>query len=619
MSLEQSIYKIINKSNTSVKRGKKNETLVKDSSTFRGMPTSEVQEIMYLTDEYTKQKLNASNIPYSTVDSVIHESERKMKALLVDLAKPNQNAKQLFQNLITDSYANPVTDINSTRDPTAYSEISPNIHISPFEAASIYSQRGLAELVVNKKSKSILLNGLKIKNAKLTAKQIDEVSLNAMRRNFPKILSDILRDSLVFGGALQFPMFKKDSPATTALHLTALINNGIVGKDCIDYFVGLDRWNVVHLPFTNPTQKDYLDPEKYYVPYLGADVHRSRCSRIVTGAQAGFWGSLPTLGWGLSDYVGYLRSMQNYKIAVQTLPLMIQQMSIIARSIDVTGVLASEGVNALDELTSRDSIRYSEWSPSNPVTLDIFGQLQVINRQFAHVPELLRLLRQDFASDTTIPEPMLFSSEKGNFSSGDDTEGNLSKQNESLKYGHKDVETQLKRVAQIMVIDSLGVSDEIIKALPYTEIHFDTPVIANSVERSEIGKNIADTFFQYVAGQMPVDKAASLASAAGGDELSIDSDLLDDLKKRQIEADARVDEKHKKEMEILQKQIDTPQSTENNTGIKTQTKKKDEQVHEHPAHKEGYTPLEQRQHEKTRLGGEKRKEQLAKHKNKLAT
>lgn len=619
MSLEKSIFKIINKSNSSVGRGKDNETIIKDSTTFRGLPIDTVQEIMHLTDEEIKSKLQQTNTAYSTVDSVIHESEKKMKALLVELKKPNQNAQKLYQNLITDSYSNPVTDVNSSRDPTAYSEIHPNIHISPFEAASIYSQRGLAELVVNKKSKSILLNGLKIKNAKLTAKQIDEISLNAMRRNFPKIISDILRDSLVFGGALQFPIFKKDSPSTTALHLTALINNGIVGKDCIDYFVSLDRWNVVHLPFTNPTQKDYLDPEKYYIPYLGADVHRSRCSRIVTGAQAGFWGNIPTLGWGLSDFVGYLRSMQNYKIAVQTIPLMIQQMSIIARSIDVSGVLASEGVNALDEMTSRDSIRYSEWAPNNPVTLDIFGQIQVINRQFAHVPELLRLLRQDFASDSTIPEPMLFSSEKGNFSSGDDTEGNLSKQNESLKYGHKDVETQLKRVAQIMVIDSLGVTDEIVKALPYTEIHFDTPVIANSVERSEIGKNIADTFFQYVAGQMPVDKAASLASSAGGDELSIDSDLLDDLKKRQVEADIKAEEKHKKEMELLQKQIDSDSVTENKTMKSQGTKKESESKLEHPAQKEGYSKLEQRAHEKTRIGHDKRKEQLAKNKNKLAT
>ena len=600
-TLQKSIFRIINKSGSSVRRDENNRTLLHDSTTFRGLPVDAVEEITTLTDNYIKNSMASHGIQYATYDSVMKESEARMRSVLVNLRKPNQNAKMLH-----DSISNPVTDIASTGDPTVYSEVNPNIYISPFEAATLYSQKGLAELVVNKKSKSILLNGLKIKNAKLSAKQIDEISLNNVRRGVPKLTADSLRDSLVYGGNLLFPLLKRDTPETMALGVVGLIKQGLLKKDSIDYFVSLDRWNTIHLPFSNPTQRDYLDPEKYYIPYLGADVHRGRCSRIVTGAPAGFWGNMPTLGWGLSDYCGYLRSMQNYKIAVQTIPLMIQQMSIIARSIDISGVLASEGANALDEMTERDTIRYTEWSPTNPVTLDILGQLQVINRQFAHVPELLRLLRQDFASDTTIPEPMLFSSERGNFSSGDDTEGNLTKQYESVKYTHKDVEMQMKRLAQILVIDALGVDDEIIKALPYTEIHFDTPVIANSVERTEIGKNIADTFFQFAAGQMPIDKAASLASAAGGDDMSIDSELLEDLKSRQKESDDKVQLKFDKEMELLDAQIDmakkgaaAPAVPGVGAGPQKEPKK--------------YTKLEQEQHEKTKMPGEKRKEKLQKH------
>lgn len=605
-TLQKSVFRIINKSGTSIKRDTDNSTVLCDSTSFRGLSVDAVHEITELTDNFTKNELNKNGVKYSTYDSVMKESETKMRSLLVSLKKPNQDAKTLF-----DSISNPATGIASEDDPTIYSEISANIYISPFEAATLYGQKGLPELVINKKSKSILLNGLKIKNAKLSAKQLDAVSLNAVKHGIPKIVSDAMRDSLVYGGDLLFPLFKKDTPGTTLLNIAGLIKSGVLTKDSIDYFISLDRWNTVHLPFTNPTQRDYLDPEKYFIPYLGADVHRGRCSRIVTGAQAGFWGNMPTLGWGLSDFCGYLRSMQNYKIAVQTLPLMIQQMSIIARSIDVSGVLASEGANALDDMADRDTIRYSEWSPTNPVTLDIMGQLQVINRQFAHVPELLRLLRQDFSSDTTIPEPMLFSSEKGNFSSGDDTEGNLTKQYESVKYSHKDVENQMKRLAQILVIDALGTEDEIIKALPYTEIHFDTPVIANSVERAEIGEHISNTFFQYVAGQMPVDKAAELASASGGDELSIDSELLDDLKRRQKESDDANKAKRDKEMELLDIQIDNAKKGITAVGASVgqpKTPEKDEK---------GYSKLEQEQHEKTKMPGEKRNEKLQKRFGKL--
>ena len=599
MALQDDVFRIINKSKASVKREKGNRTVLLDSHSFKGLPLSAVQEITALIDNDTQLKMKSSGRKFATYDSVLKESEQSMRRVLLDLTKPNQKARTLF-----DSISNPVTDIASTRDPTMYSEVQPNIYISPFEAATLYSQKGLPELVINKKAKSILLNGLKVKNAKLSAKQIDEVSLNAIKRDIPKIISDAIRDSLVYGGDLLFPMFKKDTPGTTLLSCAGLIKQGVLAKNSIDYFISLDRWNTVHLPFTNPTQKDYLDPEKYFIPYLGADVHRSRCSRLVTGAQSGFWGNMPTLGWGVSDFCGYLRSMQNYKIAVQTIPLMIQQMSIIARTIDVSGVLAAEGANALDDMADRDTVRYSEWSPTNPVTLDLIGQIQVINRQFAHVPELLRLLRQDFASDTNIPEPMLFSSEKGNFSSGDDTEGNLTKQYESVKYIHKDVESQMKRLAQILIIDALGTDDEIIMALPYTEIHFDTPVIANSVERAEIGKNIADTFFQYVAGQMPVDKAAELASVSGGDELSIDSELLEDLKRRQKESDDFVKAKQEKELELLDKQI--KEAKEGSVVPKASVGKS-----------EGYSKLEQEKHEKTKMPGEKRSEQLKKSHGKI--
>ena len=48
---------------------------------------------------------------------------------------------------------------------------------------------------------------------------------------------------------------------------------GILGKDCIDYFVQLDRWNTFIIPPYNPTQKDFLMPDVYTVPFLGSDVN----------------------------------------------------------------------------------------------------------------------------------------------------------------------------------------------------------------------------------------------------------------------------------------------------------------------------------------------------------
>lgn len=603
-SIEREIYKIINGSRTSVRRGANNETLVQDSRTFKGLPVSKIDTITSMLDSYIKESIEAkTGIRFKDLKGVRDES----KSIIVETVKALAGGKKA--SFVHDSIYNPRTHIGVGGDPTIQGIAEPNIWLSPYEANTLYSQKGLPETIINKKSKAILLNGLKIKNAKLNAKQIDQISLNMLKLDIPKVLSDSVRDSLVYGGALTFPMFKQDSPVSVGLSAAALIKQGILKKGSIDRIVALDRWNVVHVPATNPTQKDFLLPEKYYIPFLGSDVHGSRCSRIVTASQAGYFGQIMTMGWGISDLCGYIREIINYKNAIHTLPMMIQQMSILARTINVDGILAMEGANAMDSLMENDTIRISEWSPTNPITMDMLGDLKVINRDFAEVPSLLRLLRQDLAASATLPEPMLFSSEKGNFSSGDDTQGNLTKQYEAVKFIHKDVESQFKTLAKILIIDTLGATKEVIEALPYTEIHFDVPMVANSTERAEIGLNIARTFFELVSGQMPLDEAAKIASSYGGDELSIDSELLSRLEVRQTESDEKQKLKFEKEMELMEAQIEQTKNPPQQGlfgGKKPALKKKA------PGDEGGYSRLEQEQHEKTKMPGEKTPEKLAK-------
>jgi hypothetical protein len=603
------LLSIINSAKTSIKRGRQNETYVLDSKVFKGMPISKVDLISSITDGHLKQLAYSKGMHLTTLDAVYDDAKQRV-AKVARLVGSN---RRFLPAEVHDSYFNDVSSVGTLADVGSYDTVTPNLWLSPWEANALYSQKGLAETVINKKSKAILLNGVKIKNKKLSAKQIDEISLNMIRLNMPKIIADAVRDALVYGGDLVFPIFKKDNPATTQLSLEALLRTGVLGKGSIDYLVSLDRWNTVVVPPVNPTHRDFYMPEKYYIPFLGADVHGSRCSRIVTSQQAGFFGMVMTLGWGLSDFVGYARSMLNYKLAAQTLPIMIQQMSIIARTIDIEGILAQEGANALDALQEQNTIRTRETSVNNPIGMDVLGNLQVINRDFSDVHELIKLLRQDFSADANLPEPMLFSSEKGNFSSGDDTQGNLMKQYESVKYIHKDVETQFKNLAKILVIDTLGLSKEVLEALPYTEIHFDVPMVANSTERAQIGLNLAKGFFEYVSGQMPLASAAKIISGYGGDEMSLDSELLDELDTRQREADERTQQKYEKEIELMNAQIEATLN-----GAKTAAtgaKPTLAPVKMSSEKKSGYDRLAQKAHEKTRMPGEKRPEKLSKAKN----
>lgn len=637
----------------SVKHYQNGKVVVTDSVRFKGMPMSMLEEAQSLVEKAVKEDTEAtakkSGFQLDSVKSVSDRANQNI-GIIMDCLQSNKpmTAEEIRKKAqspqgIRDSIVNGRWNINNLADPSRANLSLPNIYISPWEANSLYSQKGIFETIINKKSKSILLNGCYIENSHLSQKNIDIVNERAeAKHNFKEMLSESTLTSLVYGGELTFPLFKKDTPVTTTLNLNALLKLGVLGKDCIDYFVQLDRWNTFIIPPYNPTQKDFLRPDVYTIPFLGSDVYHGRCARVVTAKQAGYWGQVLNQGWGISDLCGYLQSGMNYKVAVQSLPLMIQQMSILARTINIDGILATDGANALDALVEDSTIRTREASADNPVTMDILGDIKSINRNFGQVPELIRLLRQDLASDAVLPEPLLFSSEKGNFSSGDDTQGNLFKQNESVQMIHKDLECQFKQLAKIMIIDVLGTDKEVIEALPYTQIHFDQPVIANALERAQIGKFHSETVFNLVSARLPIDIAVEMADKNVSSDMRTNAEILDKLRTIQNKGDKQ--DEQRIELELEQKKADIEQTeahikaTEESVNVQKAevsgngTKKKGEEKTEltkgkSPAEEQrekalsdkeekGYSRLEQKQKEKTRVGSTKRSEKLAKARNK---
>ena len=647
------LRKIINGSNMSVKHYQNGKVAVTDSRNFKGMKLSDLEAAQKLVADAaeadTKELAKKCGIKeIETLDSITKRANQNIGVIMDCLqSKTPMTAEEIRKKAqsprgIRDSIINGRWNVNNGIDPSRSNLSLPNVYISPWEANSLYSQKGIFETVINKKSKSILLNGCNLENTHLTQKQIDLVKERMEVHDFKNILTENTLTSLVYGGSLCFPLFKKDTPVTTTLSLASLLRLGVLKKDCIDYFVNLDRWNTFIIPPYNPTQKDFLRPEVYTIPFLGSDVHHSRCARVVTAKQAGYWGQILNQGWGISDLCGYLQSGMNYKVAVQSLPLMIQQMSILARTVNVDGVLATEGANALDNLVEQDTIRTREASPDNPITMDVLGDIKSINRNFGQVPELIRLLRQDFASDAVLPEPLLFSSEKGNFSSGDDTQGNLFKQNESVQMIHKELEPQFKQLAKIMIIDALGTDDEIIKALPYTQIHFDQPVIANALERAQIGKHHSETVFNYVSARLPIDIAVEMADKNVSSDMRTTADILEKLRNIQTKGDENDDKRV--QLELEQKEADIEQTNAQTKATEESVKVQKAEVSSSGGHHEEteaekktrgkspaeeqrekaesdkqqktYSRLEQKQHEKTRVGSTKRSEKLAKAHNK---
>ena len=486
-------------------------------------------------------------------------------------------------------------------DPSHDLRVVPNVWISPGEANAIYSQKGIPELIIKKKSQSILINGVRIRNPYLAPDQLKKVAENMIRLELADHIAQATNWSLVYGGSLMFPMFREDSPVSMHLPMRALLKAGIVKKNCIDRFVTLDRWNVVHIPQWNPTAADFLNPREYFIPFLGCDVSGDRCARVVTAPQAGYLGNIMTLGWGISDMNGWYESVLNYMTVMSTIPTMINQMSILARTINVDGVLATEGELILDEVAQQDTIRVRRSSTvDDPINLDVIGNLQAIQRDFKEVPELMRLIRQDFCARANIPEELILSSERGAFSSGDTTEGALEKQWEAIKYIHKDVARQLRYITYLVVIDALGVDRDVMKALPYTTIEFDNPALTDASKKAKFFKEMTEGYFNEVSGLMPAHDALKIASDVGETDFPVDSDVVSQLKSRQAKLDKQADEKHELEMELLRTQIEqTKNSLASPAAAGTKPPKKDDgkQGHSYGSR------LEQKQHEKVASGG----------------
>lgn len=443
-------------------------------------------------------------------------------------------------------------------DPSTANYTVPNLWISPYEACSIYSQGGLPALIIRKKSQSVLLNGVKIKNPYLKAEELDIVRNDATRLGFINEIARAMNWSLVYGGSLMFPMFKKDSPLSMSLPVPQLIKLGIIGKNCIERFVTLDRWSTIHIPQWNPTAADFLNPDKFFVTFLGCDVDTTRCARVVTLPQAGYLGTLMNLGWGTSDLCSWYESVLQYMSVMNSIPTMINQMSILARTINVDGILATEGELILDEVAKHDTVRVRQSSNINdPINLDVIGDLQAIKRDFHEVPALIRLIRQDFCAKAGLPEEMILSADKGAFARPGDKQGTEDRQWEAIKYMHREVAEQLKHVMMLVIINALGTDEHVLRALPYTTLEFDNPALTSAKDRGEFFKNITAGYFNEVSGLMPPDSALELAAAVGDSDLPISSDVVEQIKEKQKKLDAQADEKHNLEMDLLRAQIES--------------------------------------------------------------
>jgi hypothetical protein len=279
-------------------------------------------------------------------------------------------------------------------------------------------------------------------------------------------------------------------------------------------------------------------------------------------------------------------------------------MSLMVRTFNVDLANALNGVTGLKDLDREDTLALHEATNDNPISMDVIGDITAVKRDFNAVAELMRIVRQDAGMKSGLPEEELWSSDRGAFSSGDQTEGIHERQWEGIKYMQGEIEDRCRNIAMLEVINALGKDRKVLNALRATRIEFLSPKIVSAAQRAENIKELSEAAFNLVASGMKLDAALDIVLRYGDDHLEPTAAIMEKIKEGQKELDEREEENHEADLAIKKKQAEADPTVPGG-GAKTPTVRE----------KAGYTKLEQRKHEKTR-GGAARKEGLQKAKGK---
>lgn len=461
---------------------------------------------------YTADGIGKRTHSISDIDEVKAVTWDHILAQRAASGEETQSIDEARKSLIftKDSFYNPMSKIGTGADPTTYSAATIPVAIGPFEATSIYSSGGIAEIIINKKAKGVTLNGYRFVSENKEVWTEEKLELLRERNNetgFIDKLSDTMRDGFLYGGAVLYPVFKRDTGESFAYDASTLLKNGLLHEGCIDRWVEVDRWNTVLVPEFNVTAADYMSAKSYYVPLSGIEVCTDR-SAIIKPKRLPYWGAIRQMGWGVSDLEGYMRSILGYEMSIASIPLMAQQMSLLLYEMPLDTLFAQLGVDAVKKLMKENTEQMKEWSMANPKVLNAFGKVYTVNRQYTGYPDLMLTMRQDIAAQSGIPESVLFHTQPKGFSNN--TEEVLLKESQTVKLAQQAVLPSLEYIVPYAVLHAFGPDSQEARFIRDVHFSFDTPVVATDSERAETSARFSAAVNSLRQAGVPITAALNI-------------------------------------------------------------------------------------------------------------
>ena len=512
-------------------------------------------------DKIVKDSSKGNTHSISAINEVKRIQHEQITANIVQEGGSFQTLEEMKQQVkvTLDSFINPMSQVGTYKDPGTHAFATIPVMLSPYEATALYASGGLPEIIINKKSKGVLLNGYNfVSNNKFWSPDKITILKEALdSTNFEEALSDGMRDGLLYGGALLYPTLRTDSAISYDFSIAELISQGHLKKGCISRWTQMDRWNTVVIPNYNPTAADYLSSDKYYVPLAGVSVATERAA-VIRPKKLPYWGALMQLGWGTSDFEGYMRSVYAYEIMLASVPIMAQQMSLLLYELPLDGMLAQMGVDTAKRFMQLNDESMRNWSMSNPKTINALGKVYAVNRQYTGYSDLGLMLRQDIGAQTGLPEAALFHTQPKGFSNN--TEEILLKESQTVKLTQKQVAPAMVKVKDMAICHAFGADSEEYKNREYLHFTFDNPVVATESERAEAAARAAATINSLRQAGMPLGEAIRFTQKFFR-YITVDQDIIDasierDTVKTALELKEKEASVQKLEKEVAQENTD---------------------------------------------------------------
>ena len=466
---------------------------------------------------------------------------------------------EAFKQIQKDGFYNPGSKIGTAEDVGNWNMPYEPLLLGPYDASAMYSSGGLTQIIIDKKSRGMTISGYEFTSGKLDSIQLIELRDYAESLGFSSFISQAVRDGLLFGGSVLYPIFKNDNPLTTQMTLKQLKSAKILKKDCIDYFAEADRWNVTTVPNYDLSARDYMAPNSFLVPISGIEVNSQRAS-YVKPRPLPYWSAIRQLGWGASDITAWAKSLLGYEIMAMSLPIMCQQMSLLVHELPLDGIIAQNGPKAAKAWVKENEEQMRKWSMLNPVAINSYGQISVVNRNYSGFDSLIDAVRKDVAAKSGLPESVLFyTSKKGIFNKSEDDV--FLKQSETIKLIQQIVAIQLKNLLPILAVSYFGKTNkESMDAYSSIRISFDTPVVSNPQKKADVALKMAQAIQLLNVTGFDRSEAVSIVSKVIG-EVDMPSDM------NSIFAQSSNDPREKEKLEN-EKQVGT-QEPKNTTGVTT--------------------------------------------------